>query len=159
MEFNGKALADLADPKDPTKVMVKKGAAIDGFAQLTDDGSTVCGCWLYSGAWTEKGNMMARRDNSDPSGLGNTAQLGLCLAGQPARPLQPRLVRPSGKPWDPKRKLIGWDGSKWGGADVPDFKPDSAPGEGMNPFIMTAGRGGAAVCLGQDGGRAFPRAL
>ncbi|HNU69779.1 MAG TPA: hypothetical protein PKG82_11570, partial [Myxococcota bacterium] len=31
-----------------------------------------CGCWLFSGSWTEKGNMMARRDNSDPSGLGNT---------------------------------------------------------------------------------------
>jgi formate dehydrogenase major subunit len=43
---------------------------------------------------------------------------------------------PSGKPWDPKRKLIGWDGKVWSGFDVPDFKADSGPDSGMNPFIM-----------------------
>ncbi|STK87166.1 formate dehydrogenase, nitrate-inducible, major subunit [Escherichia coli] len=28
--------------------------------------------WIYTGSWTEQGNQMANRDNSDPSGLGNT---------------------------------------------------------------------------------------
>jgi formate dehydrogenase major subunit len=136
MEYNGKALADLTDPKDPTKVIVKKGQQLDSFAQLKDDGSTSCGCWIYSGAWTEKGNMMARRDNSDPSGLGNTLNWAF------AWPVNRRVLynRAScdlaGKPWDPKRKLVYWDGSKWTGADVPDFKPDSAPADDMGPFIM-----------------------
>ncbi|MFX7853795.1 hypothetical protein ABTK08_19795, partial [Acinetobacter baumannii] len=48
-EFNGKALADVTDPKDPTKVLVKAGDQLGGFGQLRDDGSTSCGCWIYSG--------------------------------------------------------------------------------------------------------------
>ena len=79
---------------------------------------------------------MARRDNSDPSGLGNT--LGWAWSW-PAnrRVLYNRAsADPAGKPWDPKRKLIGWNGTKWAGVDVPDFKADSAPEEGMGPFIM-----------------------
>ena len=80
-------LADVLDPKDPTKVLVKAGDQLAGFGQLRDDGSTSCGCWIYSGAWTQAGNQMARRDNSDPSGLGNT--LGWAWAWPP------RLCRPS----------------------------------------------------------------
>jgi len=136
MEFNGKALEDLTDPKDPTKVIVKKGQQLDGFAQLKDDGSTACGCWIYSGSWTEKGNMMARRDNSDPSGLGNTLNWAFAWPANRRVLYNRASCDPAGKPWDPKRKLIGWDGSKWSGADIPDFKPDSAPADGMNPFIM-----------------------
>jgi len=135
-EYNGRALADLPDPKDPAKVLVKAGQLLDGFAQLKDDGSTACGCWIYSGAWTEKGNAMARRDNADPSGLGNT--LGWSFAWPANRRIlyNRASADPAGKPWDPNRKLIGWDGAKWAGADIPDFKPDAAPGDPMNPFIM-----------------------
>ena len=136
MEFNGKALADLTDPKDPTKVLLTKGQQLDGFAQLRDDGSTACGCWIYSGAWTEKGNMMARRDNSDPSGLGNTINWAFAWPANRRVLYNRASCDPAGKPWDPKRKLIGWDGSKWSGADIPDFKPDVAPGDPMSPFIM-----------------------
>ena len=136
MEYNGKALADLIDPKDPTKVVMKKGQQLDGFAQLRDDGSTACGCWLYSGAWTEKGNMMARRDNSDPSGLGNTLNWAFAWPANRRVLYNRASCDPSGKPWDPKRQLIGWDGSKWSGADIPDFKPDVPPGDSMGPFIM-----------------------
>jgi len=136
MEYNGKALADLTDPKDKTKVILKKGQQLDGFAQLKDDGSTSCGCWIFSGAWTEKGNMMARRDNYDPSGLGNTLNWAFAWPANRRVLYNRASCDPSGKPWDPNRKLVYWDGSKWTGADVPDFKPDSAPSEGMSPFIM-----------------------
>jgi formate dehydrogenase-N alpha subunit len=135
-EYNGKALADLTDPKDKTKIIHKKGEQLDGFGQLRDDGTTSCGCWLYSGAWTEKGNLMARRDNSDPSGLGNTLNWAWAWPANRRVLYNRASCDPSGKPWDPKRKLVYWDGSKWTGADVPDFKPDSAPAEGMDPFIM-----------------------
>jgi formate dehydrogenase major subunit len=135
-EYNGKALADLADPKDPTKVILKAGQQLDGFAQLRDDGTTACGCWIYSGAWTEKGNMMARRDNSDPSGLGNTLNWAFAWPANRRILYNRASVDPAGRPWDPRRKLIGWDGAKWAGVDVPDFKPDVPPGDPMNPFIM-----------------------
>ncbi|GAM08641.1 formate dehydrogenase-O major subunit [Geobacter sp. OR-1] len=136
MEYSGKALADLPDPKDPAKTMLMKGQQLDGFAQLRDDGTTACGCWIYSGAWTEKGNMMARRDNSDPSGLGNTINWAFAWPANRRILYNRASCDPAGKPWDPKRKLIGWDGAKWSGADIPDFKPDVAPNDAMNPFIM-----------------------
>ncbi len=136
MEYNGKALADLTDPKEPTKVVLKKGQQLDGYAQLKDDGSTSCGCWLFSGSWTEKGNMMARRDNYDPSGLGNTQNWAFSWPANRRIMYNRASCDPAGKPWDPNRRLIWWDGVKWTGVDVPDFKADSPPSEGMNPFIM-----------------------
>jgi formate dehydrogenase-N alpha subunit len=135
-EYNGKALADLTDPKDRTKIVHKKGEQLDGFGQLKDDGTTSCGCWLYTGAWTEKGNQMARRDNADPSGLGNTLEWAWAWPANRRVLYNRASCDPSGKPWDPKRALVWWNGTKWTGADVPDFKSDSAPSEGMEPFIM-----------------------
>jgi formate dehydrogenase major subunit len=135
-EFNGKALADVTDPKDPKTVLAKAGEQLDGFAQLRDDGSTSSGCWLFCGAWTSKGNMMARRDNSDPSGLGSTLNWAFSWPANRRILYNRASADPSGKPWDPKRKVIGWTGQKWAGVDVPDIKVDSPPEEGMNPFIM-----------------------
>lgn len=156
MEYNGKALADLADPKDPTKVLLKKGQQLDGFAQLRDDGSTACGCWIYSGAWTEKGNMMARRDNSDPSGLGNTVNWAFAWPANRRVLYNRASCDPAGKPWDPNRKLVWWDGAKWTGVDVPDFKPDSPPNEGMNPFIMQPEGAGRLFALDKMAEGPFP---
>ena len=120
MESNGKALADIIDPATGA-VIVKKGQQLSSFAQLRDDGTTSSGCWIFAGSWTPEGNQMARRDNADPSGLGNT--LGWAWAW----PLNRRILYnrasadPQGKPWDPKRQLLKWDGAKWGGVDIPDY--------------------------------------
>jgi formate dehydrogenase major subunit len=135
-EFNGKALADLTDPKDPKVVVLKKGQQLDSFAQLRDDGTTACGCWIYAGAWTEKGNTMARRDNSDPSGLGLTPNWTFSWPANRRVLYNRASCDPAGKPWDPKRVLIKWTGEKWVGNDVPDIKPDSPPADNMGPFIM-----------------------
>jgi len=43
-EMNGKALADLPDPKNPGQFLAKKGELLPGFALLQDDGSTSSGC-------------------------------------------------------------------------------------------------------------------
>jgi formate dehydrogenase major subunit len=137
MEISGKALADVIDPKDKTKVLVKAGEQIATFAHLRDDGSTSCGNWIYGGCWSQAGNLTARRDNSDPSGLGQTLMWGF------AWPANRRIIynRAScdvaGKPWDPKRTVIRWTGSAWGGNDIPDMRPDAAPEENVMPFIMT----------------------
>ena len=54
----------LTDPTDPTKVAGRGGqAGRRASPQLRDDGTTACGCWIYSGCFTENGNNMARRDN------------------------------------------------------------------------------------------------
>lgn len=136
MEISGKALADLYDPKDATKLQVKGGDQLASFGFLRDDGSTACGNWIYSGCWSQAGNLTARRDSSDPSGLGQTLNWGF------AWPVNRRIIynRAScdlaGKPWDPSRMVIKWLGDKWGGNDVPDMRPDAKPEEGVMPFIM-----------------------
>jgi len=143
MEYNGKALADVLAPPDPKNpkapqaVLVPAGQQLPSFAMLRDDGSTSCGCWIYSGAWTQAGNQMARRDNSDPFGIGQT--LGWAWSW----PVNRRILYnaasadPTGKPWDPRRKLVFFNGKTWGGADVPDMVPTASPQE-VHPFIMTA---------------------
>jgi formate dehydrogenase major subunit len=137
-EYSGRALKDVTDPKDPTKVLVKAGDQLNGFAELRDDGSTSCGCWIFSGSWSEKGNLMARRDNSDPFGIGQTLNWAFAWPANRRILYNRASCDPSGKPYDPKRKVIAWDAAsgKWGGADVPDFKVDSPPEDGMSPFIM-----------------------
>ncbi len=134
-EMNGRALAPVYDPKDPTRVVAETGKQLLNFSQLRDDGSTMSGCWIFSGCWNEDGNNMARRDNSDPD------DTGMYLNWTFAWPLNRRILynRASadlqGQPWDPSRKLIAWNGEKWEGYDVPDIGVTSKPGEVM-PFIM-----------------------
>ena len=60
-EINGYACVDIMDAGGPERCCA--GKLLDGFAQLRDDGTTACGCWIYSGCFTEKGNKMARRDD------------------------------------------------------------------------------------------------
>lgn len=139
-EYNGKALADVTDPKDPTKVLVKAGEQIAGFGQLRDDGSTSSGCWIYAGAWTQAGNQMARRDNSDPYGIGQTLNWAWAWPANRRVLYNAASCDPNGKPWNAKRRLVAWNGEKWGGSDVPDIRPDANPtdADAVRPFIMTA---------------------
>ncbi len=140
MEYNGKALTDLADPKDATKILAKAGEQVSGFGLLRDDGSTACGCWIYAGSWTQAGNQMARRDNSDPWGIGQTLNWAWAWPANRRILYNAASSAPDGKPWDTKRKLVQWSGTSWGGSDVPDIRPDANPGEAdrVQPFIMTA---------------------
>lgn len=137
-ELNGKAAADIADPTDPTKQIYKAGQQIATFAHLKDDGSTMAACWIYTGAYTEKGNMTARRDNADPSGLGVHPNWGFAWPANRRVLYNRASADPSGKPWSDRKKYVYWDvtASKWGGADVPDYGPTLAPEKNAGPFIM-----------------------
>ncbi|SNR58386.1 formate dehydrogenase (quinone-dependent) catalytic subunit [Paracoccus sediminis] len=134
-EMNGRALATVYDPADPTKVLAEAGQQLGGFAQYRDDGSTMGGCWIYSGSWTEAGNMMARRDNTDPDDTG--AYLNWAFSWPANRRILYNAAScdPQGKPWDPSRKIVEWTGEKWEGYDVPDMPVTARPGE-VRPFIM-----------------------
>ena len=135
-EYSGSALKDLADPKDPAKIVRKAGEQLAGFAELRDDGSTASGCWIFCGAWAPTGNLMARRDNADPTGIGQTINWAWAWPANRRVLYNRASCDPHGKPFNPKRKLIAWNGTAWGGADVPDFKLDENPENGMGPFIM-----------------------
>jgi len=111
------------------------GKLLPSFGGLKDDGSTSSGNWLYSGSYTEKGNMAARRVLNDPTGIGLYPEWSWCW------PVNRRIIynRAScdtkGRPWDPEHPVIRWTGSRWVG-DVPDYGPTSLPENNVGTFIM-----------------------
>ena len=156
-EMNGKALADLTDPK--TQVVIKKGQQLPGFAWLKDDGTTACGIWIYAGCWTEAGNQMSRRGTEDPAGQGIYQNWAWSWPANRRILYNRASCDPSGKPYDPTRKQVWWSegAQSWVGNDVPDFKPDSNPKDHMGPFIMTAeGVGRIFAPLGAFADGPFP---
>lgn len=135
-EYNGKALEDITDPDDSSKVIRKAGEQLSGFDELRDDGSTASGCWIFSGAWTEEGNMMARRDNSDPHGLGQTLKWAFAWPANRRILYNRASADPDGKPWSFNHRVIWWGDDQWEGMDVPDYDKTAKPEEDMGPFIM-----------------------
>lgn len=152
-ENNGYALEDLYDANG--NLVAKKGQLLSSFAQLRDDGSTACSAWIYTGQWTEKGNQMANRDNSDPSGLGNT--LGWSFAWPANRRILYNRASAdiAGNPWDKHRQLIKWNGKNWNYIDVADFG-NAPPNSHVTPFIMQNDGLGGIFCLNRLVDGPFP---
>jgi formate dehydrogenase major subunit len=137
-EINGYFLTDVAI-KDK---QYQAGTLVPSFAFLQDDGSTSSGNWLYCNSYTEQGNLAARRNNQDSSGLGLFSEWSWCW------PVNRRIIynRASvdlmGNPWNPERPVIKWVDGKWVG-DVPDGpwpplkNPDGSwNNQSKHPFIM-----------------------
>jgi formate dehydrogenase major subunit len=107
---------------------VADGKLVKNFSLLKADGSTACGVWIYSGYYNNNDapgdptkQPTGSRVKADPSGLGLYPKWAFSW------PLNRRIVynRASadvkGKPWNPERALVAWDGTKWVNNDVPDF--------------------------------------
>jgi len=149
-EINGKALSDIPDPADKTKTLKTAGQQVDGFGQLQDDGSTMCGNWLHSGVFTEAGNNAQRRSTADPTGLGMYHNWAFSWPANRRIMYNRASADAEGKPWDPKRPGIVWNGEKWVG-DVPDMKPDAPPGT-FGAFIMLPEGVGRLYASGMNDG-------
>ena len=134
-EINGYAIGAVYDPTDATKVLVEPGKQLASFAQLRDDGSTSAGCWIYTGCFTEAGNTMARRDNSDPDEAGFYSKWAFSWPANRRILYNRASADMNGQPWDPSRKVIAWNGQKWEGYDVPDIAPTAKP-DVVGPYIM-----------------------
>jgi len=120
--------------------------AIKNFSDLKSDGTTSCGCWIYSGVFDGENKANGRKPRGKYGhGWGY------------AWPMDRRILynrasaAPDGTPWSERKKLVWWDESKgdWTGDDVADFtkgkrpdaKGDPAKGgdealPGDAPFIM-----------------------
>ena len=138
-EINGYFTKDVTVKEKDKELEFKKGDQVPAFKYLMDDGSTVSGCWIYSGSYTKDGNLMARRDESDPGGLGMYPKWSWCWPVNRRIIYNRASVNPAGEPFNPKRIVIAWDATekKWKG-DVPDgpWPPMKDDKEGKYPFIM-----------------------
>ena len=133
-EINGRRVAD--------------GTLVSGFAELANDGSTACGCWIYSGVYPAPGrNRANEREPRDYLGHG----WGFAWPADRRILYNRASARPDGAPWSERKKLVWWDAAtaRWGGLDVPDYvatkhpdyePPPGARGDdalsGTTPFLM-----------------------
>ncbi len=135
---------DYANPEEPQTIELAKelngkntqGKQLSGFSEMKADGSTNAACWLYAGSWTEDGNLTARRDNSDPSGLGLTPNWAWSWPANRRVLYNRASTKPDGTPWDKRRTLVEWKNNRWIGPDVPDFNAKLPPSSNAGPFIM-----------------------
>ena len=84
MEINGYRLNTDGPPQ-----------LLSGFSELKDDGTTACGCWIYSGVYP--GTRTESSPGTAPDGQPAAANLGLCLAPESPGSLQPSFRRSRGQ--------------------------------------------------------------
>ena len=130
------------------------GRAVNGYTELKADGSTACGCWIYSGVYADEVNQAARRKPGDEQGPYEN-EWGWTW------PMNRRVLYnrasadAAGRPWSERKKLIWWDAERdeWTGHDIPDFErdkpPDYRPPEGA--VGVEALRGDDAFIMQSDG--------
>jgi formate dehydrogenase major subunit len=128
------------------------GSPLSGYTALKDDGSTRCGCWIYSGVYADGINQAARRKPGHE-------QSWVAPEWAWAWPANRRILYnrasadPDGQPWSERKAYVWWDAEqeRWTGHDVPDFEADKRPDyrppkdaqaqaalSGTDPFIMQA---------------------
>ncbi|HJR59748.1 MAG TPA: molybdopterin-dependent oxidoreductase [Vicinamibacterales bacterium] len=120
---------------------------LDGFRFLSNDGTTACGCWIYSGVYEAGRNRARERHATGIHGHG----WGYAWPADRRILYNRASARPDGAPWSERKKLVWWDEERgeWTGTDNPDFsrdkRPDYVPPPGATgdealrgdaPFIM-----------------------
>jgi formate dehydrogenase major subunit len=131
---------------------VADGKAVNGYTQLKDDGSTACGCWIYSGVFKGGENQAANRKPASEQDW-VAAEWGWSWPANRRILYNRASADPDGNPWSERKKLVWWDAGKrqWTGLDNPDMildrAPDYQPAEdamgtdalaGTHPFLMNA---------------------
>lgn len=125
---------------------LRTGRTVDGYPDLRADGSTACGCWIYSGVYAGETNQSRRRTSRLESGPYD-AEWGWTW------PLNRRVLYnrasadPDGRPWSERKKLIWWDeeAGEWTGNDTPDFERTKPP-----HYRPPAGASGPEALSGSD---------
>ena len=128
------------------------GPQVTDYNELKDDGSTACGCWIYSGVFNrDRINKANARRSNDYLGHG----WGFAWPSDRRILYNRASARPDGTPWSETKKLVWWDpgAASWGGMDVADFKkekrPDYQPRNGETG--LDAHPGDAPFILHEDG--------
>jgi formate dehydrogenase major subunit len=147
----------IAEPDAESVLAEINGRDADGnplasYEQLTDDGSTVCGCWIYCGVYADGVNQADRRKPArDQNWVAN--EWGWAWPANRRILYNRASADPDGKPWSERKALVWWDADKgsWTGHDIADFTADKPPDyrpsdddrgpaalSGTDPFVMQA---------------------
>jgi formate dehydrogenase major subunit len=123
---------------------VATGRALSGYTELKDDGSTACGCWIYSGVFADGVNQAARRKpGSEQSWV--APEWGWAWPANRRILYNRASADPEGRPWSQRKAYVWWDpeAREWTGPDVPDFErtkpPEYRPPPGATGTVALAG--------------------
>ena len=131
---------------------VADGLPVGGFTALEADGSTACGCWIYSGSYKDGVNQPARRrPGRDQNWV--APEWGWAWPHNRRILYNRASADPEGRPWSDRKRYVWWDegAERWVGEDEPDFIVTRPPGyrpgadargveaiAGDDPFLMQA---------------------
>jgi formate dehydrogenase major subunit len=142
---------------DNTNLGAAAPKLLANFTELKADGTTANAIWIYGGFYNNNADPtdpsiqpVARRHVNEKTGEPvadkDPGGMGLYPSWAFSWPANRRIIYnrasadPAGKPWNPNRVLVEWDGSTWIRNDVPDFgwgtvdKPN--PPEACPAFFM-----------------------
>jgi formate dehydrogenase major subunit len=126
-----------------------KPKLLKDYKECKDDGSTACGCWIYSGVYPsyDRNRSRERKTGENPV----QPDWGFAWPANRRIMYNRASADPQGNPWSERKRYIWWDQAqgKWTGVDVPDFEPQKRPDyqpkssakgtdalAGDKPFIM-----------------------
>ena len=133
-------------PRAPRRAERRGGAARDrrgrprrpalpGYLELQADGSTACGCWIYSGVYADEVNQADRRKPGSeqswvaPSGAGPGPTTGASsTTGPRPTPTAGPGRSASAMWWDPSRAAGPGDNPDVGATTAPDYDPPDDAG-------------------------------
>jgi formate dehydrogenase major subunit len=123
---------------------------LSAYTELTGDGSTSAGCWIYTGVYAGGINhAAARRPGREQDWVAK--DWGWAWPANRRILYNRASADPEGRPWSERKRYLEWDAAqgRWVGPDVPDFEPTKPPDYvpppgataehaigGADPFIM-----------------------
>ena len=107
---------------------VGTGRPLSTFMEMQTDGSTLGGCWIYTGVFKDGVNQAARRTpGRDQSFV--APEWGWAWPANRRILYNRASADPEGRPWSQRKAYIWWDeeAGEWTGDDVPDFEKTKPP--------------------------------
>ncbi len=130
-----------------------KPLLLSGFSECKDDGTTACGCWIYSGVFPAYNRNRARERKITNNRV--QPEWGFAWPHNRRMMYNRCSADPQGRPWSERKKYIWWDEKerKWVGIDEPDFEPNKPPDYRPSPGAkgMEAIAGDAPFIMKPDG--------
>jgi formate dehydrogenase major subunit len=139
---------------------VATGRPLSSFTEMKEDGSTVGGCWIYTGVFKDGVNQAARRKPGNEQSW-VAPEWGWAWPANRRTLYNRASADPEGRPWSERKAYVWWDAElgeagEWTGHDVPDFEKTKPPSyrpepddegvagiSGVDPFIMQGDGKGA----------------
>ena len=115
-------------PEGDQRLSAADGSLVTGYDALASDGTTACGCWIYSGVHPSADAI----ERASATREDRTVTAGASRPGS-AHPLQPRVgtARRLAMERAEEARLVGPRAQQWTGLDTPDFAGTNRPTIGL----------------------------